>query len=137
MRFLILTYLLVLAFLSHLLNPQKSKAESILAGAEIYQDFCVQCHLTSGEGVSGVFPPLKASDYLFEDINRAIAGIKYGLKGEITVNDQVYDGVMANQGLDNEEIADVMNYILNQWGNSTTVFITNQQVQAVPKSKLE
>lgn len=137
MRFLILTYLLVLAFLSHLLNSQKSKAESILAGAEIYQDFCVQCHLTSGEGVSGVFPPLKASDYLFEDINRAIAGIKYGLKGEITVNDQVYDGVMANQGLDNEEIADVMNYILNQWGNSTTVFITNQQVQAVPKSKLE
>ena len=61
----------------------------------------------------------------------------HGLKGEITVNDQVYDGVMANQGLDNEEIADVMNYILNQWGNSTTVFITNQQVQAVPKSKLE
>jgi cytochrome c553 len=99
--------------------------------------FCVQCHLSNGEGVSGVFPPLKASDYLFENINRSIAGIKYGLKGEITVNDEIYDGVMANQGLEEEEIADVMNYILNQWGNQSEEFITPQQVAAVPKSILQ
>jgi len=30
----------------------------------------------------------------------------------------LYDGIMVNQGLDDEEIADVMNYILNSWGNS-------------------
>ena len=113
MRILIPFYLLFLSLLSIALRPQKSKAESIAAGQEIYQDFCVQCHLSNGEGVSGVFPPLKASDYLFEDINRSIKGIRYGLKGEITVNDENYDGVMVSQGLDNEEIADVMNYILN------------------------
>ena len=83
---------------------------------------------------SGVFPPLKNSDYLFENINRSIAGIKYGLKGEITVNDEVYDGIMVTQGLDDEEIADVMNYILNQWGNSSDLFINAQQVAAIPKS---
>ena len=96
----------------------------------------MQCHLSNGEGVSGVFPPLKASDYLFEDINRSIKGIKYGLKGEITVNDENYDGVMVSQGLDNEEIADVMNYILNQWGNQSEEFITPQQVAEVSKSTL-
>ncbi|MDC3240807.1 cytochrome c [Flavobacteriaceae bacterium] len=136
MRILIPFYLLFLSLLSIALRPQKSKAESIAAGQEIYQDFCVQCHLSNGEGVSGVFPPLKASDYLFEDINRSIKGIKYGLKGEINVNDENYDGVMVSQGLDNEEIADVMNYILNQWGNQSEEFITPQQVAEVSKSTL-
>ena len=73
---------------------------------------------------------------MFEDINRSIAGIKYGLKGEITVNDEIYDGVMANQGLEEEEIADVMNYILNQWGNQSEEFITPNQVANVSKSIL-
>ena len=116
---------------------EKTKEESILAGEEIYQDFCLQCHLTTGAGVSGVFPPIKNSDYLMNNIDKSIAGIKFGLKGEIVVNDEIYDGVMAKQGLDNEEIADVMNYILNQWGNSYDAQITNQQVSEVQKSVLD
>jgi mono/diheme cytochrome c family protein len=71
------------------------------------------------------------------NIEKSIAGIKFGLKGEIIVNDEVYDGVMAKQGLNNEEIADVMNYILNQWGNSYYKQITLQQVSEVQKSVLD
>jgi mono/diheme cytochrome c family protein len=119
------------------LYQEKTKEESIVAGEEIYQDFCLQCHLTTGVGVSGVFPPLKNSDYLMNNIDKSIAGIKFGLKGEIVVNDEIYDGVMAKQGLDNEEIADVMNYILNQWGNSFDAQITTQQVSEVQKSVLD
>ena len=136
MRILFLSYLVALGFLSTKLIPQKTKAESIATGAMIYQDFCLQCHLANGEGVSGVFPPLKNSDYLFENIDRSIAGVKYGLKGEITVNDEIYDGVMISQGLDDEEIANVMNYILNQWGNKSDSFINAQQVASVSKSIL-
>jgi mono/diheme cytochrome c family protein len=44
---------------------------------------------------------------------------------------------MAKQGLNNEEIADVMNYILNQWGNSYYKQITLQQVSEVQKSVLD
>ena len=100
-----------------LLRQDKPLEKSILDGAEIYKDFCVQCHLSNGNGVSGVFPPLAKSDYLFNDVDRSIRGIKYGLSGPIVVNEESYDGVMAYQGLDNEEIADVMNFILNSWGN--------------------
>ena len=128
MRLLIVGYLLIVGGTTALLYQEKTKEESIVAGEEIYQDFCLQCHLTTGAGVSGVFPPLKNSDYLMNNIDKSIAGIKFGLKGEIVVNDEIYDGVMAKQGLDNEEIADVMNYILNQWGNSYDAQITNQQV---------
>ena len=137
MKILVLTYLLSLGFFFNYLFQNKTKKESIKAGSEIYQDFCVQCHLSSGIGVFGVFPPLKASDYLLENTNLSIAGIKYGLKGKIIVNNEEYNGVMIRQGLDNEEVADVMNYILNEWGNETTDFITPNQVSKIPKSLVE
>jgi mono/diheme cytochrome c family protein len=137
MRLLIVGYLLIVGGTTASLYQEKTKEESIVAGEEIYQDFCLQCHLTTGVGVSGVFPPLKNSDYLMNNIDKSIAGIKFGLKGEIVVNDEIYDGVMAKQGLDNEEIADVMNYILNQWGNSFDAQITTQQVSEVQKSVLD
>jgi mono/diheme cytochrome c family protein len=92
--------------------------------------------LDNGKGVSGVFPPLKNSDYLVNDVDRSIAGIKFGLRGEIEVNDQIYDGVMNKQGLDDEEIADVMNYILNQWGNQYEGLITQSWVQKIDESSL-
>jgi mono/diheme cytochrome c family protein len=137
MRLLIVGYLLIVGGTTASLYQEKTKEESIVAGEEIYQDFCLQCHLTTGAGVSGVFPPLKDSDYLMNNIDKSIAGIKFGLKGEIVVNDEIYDGVMAKQGLDSEEIADVMNYILNQWGNSYDAQITTQQVSEVQKSVLD
>lgn len=137
MRLLIVGYLLIVGGTTASLYQEKTKEESIVAGEEIYQDFCLQCHLTTGAGVSGVFPPLKDSDYLMNNIDKSIAGIKFGLKGKIVVNDEIYDGVMAKQGLDNEEIADVMNYILNQWGNSYDAQITTQQVSEVQKSVLD
>lgn len=115
------------------LLPQKSREESIADGAEIYNDFCVQCHLGNGVGVAGVFPPLNKSDYLFEDINRSIAGIKYGLKGPIEVNGTSYNGVMVNQGLDAQEIADVMNYILNSWDNQSEQTVTSDWVEKIEK----
>ena len=93
---------------------------SIEEGTLIYQDFCLQCHGSEGKGESGVFPPLAQSDYLMENIIQSIEGIKYGMQGEIVVNGVVYKGMMAAQGLDDEEIADVMNYILNSWGNLST-----------------
>ena len=110
------------------LYQKKPLEQSIADGKEIYNDFCVQCHLDNGEGVSGVFPPLAKSDYLLNNIEMSIRGLKYGLSGTIVVNGEEYDGVMQNQGLDNLEIADVMNFILNNWGNENKEIITENQV---------
>jgi mono/diheme cytochrome c family protein len=137
MKITVFIYLISLGIFSSILFQNKTKKESIKAGSEIYQDFCLQCHLSTGIGVSGVFPPLKASDYLLKNTNLSIAGIKYGLKGKIIVNNEEYDGIMVRQGLDDEEVADVMNYILNEWGNKTSAFITPDQVSKISKSILE
>tara|TARA_A100000164_G_scaffold156305_1_gene138707 strand:+ start:2232 stop:2645 length:414 start_codon:yes stop_codon:yes gene_type:complete len=137
MKGFILCYYIIIGMVSSSIFKEKTKEDSIEAGKEIYNDFCIQCHLTSGEGVSGVFPPLKKSDYLLNNIEKSIAGIKFGLRGEIIVNGEVYNSLMINQGLDNEEIADVMNYILNEWGNSFEKQITTQYVTQIQKTVLE
>ena len=118
--------------LSLFLYQQKPLAQSIAEGEEIYIDFCMQCHMTNGEGVPGAFPPLANSDYLL-DIEKTIYALKFGLKGPITVNGKAYNSVMASQGLDDEEIADVMNYILRNWGNETEEVITEEKVTSVLK----
>ena len=113
------------------LFQNKPLEQSIADGKEIYQDFCLQCHLDTGKVVSGVFPPLAQSDYLLNDINLSIKGIKYGMSGPITVNGEQFNGVMQNQGLDDVEIADVMNYVINSWGNKSKEVITPERVASI------
>ena len=131
MKLFICSYFLFLFLQFISLQQSKPIEESIADGEEIYQDFCLQCHLSNGEGVSGIYPPIANSDYLFDDIDRSISNIKYGLSGPIIVNDEEYNGVMLNNGLDDEEIADVMNYILNSWGNKSDEIITKERVSQV------
>ena len=133
MKYLLSVYCIgVFSFLSYM-QQEKPLKQSILDGEEIYKDFCLQCHLDNGKGVENAFPPLAKSDYLQNNIETSIRGVKYGLRGEITVNGKTYNGVMVNQGLDEEEIADVMNYILNSWGNKAEGQITVAQVLEVQK----
>ncbi len=73
--------------------------------------------MVTGQGIPGAFPPLAKSDYLMADSIRAITTITAGLSGEITVNGVTYFGEMAAINLDDQQVADVLNYIRNSWGN--------------------
>lgn len=130
MKGLFFVLVLTITTLTSHLYQQKPLKESLSDGKEIYTDFCVQCHLNNGEGVPNAFPPLAKSDYL-DNIDKSIHALKYGLSGPITVNGKTYNAVMATQGLDNEEIADVMNYILRSWGNTTDTIVTEEYVNAI------
>ena len=131
MKLFVCSYFLFLFIQFISLQQSKPIEKSIADGEEIYQDFCLQCHLGNGEGVPGIYPPLANSDYLFDDIDRSIRNIKYGVSGPIIVNDKEYNAVMLNNGLDEEEVADVMNYILNSWGNKSDEIITKERVAQV------
>ena len=115
-------------------TSQDPLKESIDRGAEVYSEYCILCHMGKGEGVPKTFPPLAKSDWLSKnDISAAIRVVKYGQTGEITVNGETYNGVMAELGLYDDEVADVMNYILNNWGNLHETMITEEQVKNVTK----
>ncbi|MAW95368.1 MULTISPECIES: cytochrome c [unclassified Leeuwenhoekiella] len=112
-------------------DPQDALKESIERGETVYEDFCMQCHLPTGEGVAGVYPPLAKADYLLKKRKAAIHAVKYGLKGEITVNGNTYNSVMTAPGLYDDEVADVMNYILHSWGNTSPKMVTEAEVKAI------
>jgi len=87
------------------------------AGKKVYLSNCASCHQKTGEGLEGAFPPLAQSDYLLADKKRAIQIATNGMDGPITVNGVDYDAMMASQGLSNEDVKEVVNYVLNSWGN--------------------
>jgi len=114
-------------------QPQTSLEKSINRGAVVYKEFCNQCHRPKGKGVGRSFPPLAGSDYLMENRTESIKGVKYGQKGELVVNGKIYNGVMPPMGLSNKEVADVMNYIMNSWGNEQEEMVTEEEVAGIVK----
>jgi nitrite reductase (NO-forming) len=94
-----------------------TKEIQIERGKQVFLTSCFACHMANGEGLPGIFPPLAKSDYLKADKERAIHAVTRGLSGPITVNGQAYNNMMPPQGLDDAQTADVLTYIMNEWGN--------------------
>jgi len=117
----------------HSINQSNDElAKSIQRGKEVYTDFCVQCHLANGKGTE-TFPPLAGSDWLVNKRKESIYAVKYGQSGQIKVNGKTYNGSMSPMGLTDEEVADVMNYIMNSWGNKQSKMVKVSEVKAVKK----
>lgn len=94
-----------------------SLEERIAFGKDVYSRTCTACHQANGQGVASAFPPLANADYLNESVDRAISAVLFGLSGEITVNGEQYRSVMTSQGLNDEETANVLTYVYNNWDN--------------------
>lgn len=109
------------------------KDESYQRGKDIYTDFCITCHLADGKGISGTFPPLDGSNWLTEKRLESIHAVKYGLQGPIVVNGEKYDMMMTPLGLTDQEVADVLNYVMNSWSNTSKKPVTLEEVKAVEK----
>ncbi|AKA34645.1 Dehydrogenase [Flagellimonas lutaonensis] len=106
-------------------------------GKEIYgrDGFCITCHQADGEGLkqSG-FPPLSQTQWVTGNEDRLIKIALNGLYGPIEVKGGQYPGQvpMTAYGnmLNDEEIAAVLTYVRNSFGNEASV-ITADKVKKV------
>ncbi|MCL8007690.1 copper-containing nitrite reductase [Gelidibacter japonicus] len=114
--------------------PAKSFEEQMKFGKQIYGQTCIACHQAEGQGIPNAFPPLAKSDYLNADVDRAIEAVLFGLSGEITVNGEKYNSIMTAQMISQEEVANVMTYVYNSWGNNKTV-VTPEMVKKVKEKR--
>lgn len=94
-----------------------TKEEKLAQGKALYSSTCQPCHQADANGIPGSFPPLAKSDYFASDPTKAIRAVVHGVTGKITVNGKTFDGIMPKQTLSDPQIASVVTYILNNFGN--------------------
>ena len=112
---------------------QSPLQQSIDRGAVVYKKLCSQCHRPNGKGIANNYPPLAGSNWLTQKRLESIKAVKYGLKGSILVNQKPYNGLMSAMGLNNTQVADVMNYTMNSWENTQKEMVTPKEVASVKK----
>jgi len=97
-------------------------------GNLIYQGHCQNCHGARGEGLRGLIPPLNDSAYLKINKTNLACLVKNGLKGKVTVKNRSFEGEMLPVDLPPVEVAEVLTYINNSFGNKTGT-VTARQVE--------
>lgn len=114
-------------------QPPKGGEEWKARGRVLYEMNCALCHNPDGAGKPGQAPPLAGSEWvLTTGVNRLIRIPLAGLNGPIKVKGQEWNLNMLAAGAPytDEQLADVLSYIRNSWGNKAPV-VTPEQVKKV------
>jgi cytochrome c oxidase subunit 2 len=99
-----------------------SKAELMARGEKVYTGTCAACHQANGEGIPGTFPALKRSPIATGPKADHLALVMNGKTGTAMVG-------FANQ-LSDTELAAVISYQRNSWGNNTGDLVQPSEVTA-------
>lgn len=114
----------------HQVNDNLDK-EELSGGAKVYSFYCGTCHQSDGKGASGRFPPLAKASYVTGNKNLLISIVLKGMEGPIEVNGEQYNGTMPQHSfLSNEEVANVLTYIRENFGNKASP-VTPEEVAKV------
>ena len=105
-----------------LLDQVVPKEELMALGEQVYMASCAACHQPTGLGLPGVFPALKGSPIVVGDIKGHIDILLYGKPGTAMQS-------FAKQ-LSIKQIAAVITYKRNAWGNDTGEVIQPSEIQA-------
>lgn len=85
-------------------------------GEKLYKENCGNCHGGKGEGLRKLIPPLAGTDYVPTHFEQVPCIIRYGIKGNITVNGQLYNQPMPGlPALEADEIKAIMDYMVSEW----------------------
>ena len=91
-------------------NKTWTEAELMAKGATVYAANCVACHQANGKGVPGAFPALEGSKIVNGPADAQIALVLHGKTGT---------AMPAWKQLSDAEIAAVITYTRNSWGNKS------------------
>jgi mono/diheme cytochrome c family protein len=110
-------------------------AASIDKGKVVYNNTCATCHMADGLGVQRMNPPLNQTTYVLGDKTRLISIVLNGFSEDVEINGERYSNTMpAHDFLKDDEIANVLTYIRNSFGNKASV-ITVADVKKVRAAK--
>jgi mono/diheme cytochrome c family protein len=91
-------------------------------GSLTYQNKCQNCHGKNGEGLGGLIPPLTDTIYLKAHKKQIACIVKSGLGDTISVKHKTFAEKMPAVELSPVEIAGVLTYVTNSFGNKEGAF---------------
>lgn len=126
---LILTPLVLMSF--HQSTPDKALMQR---GKKVYDTYCLTCHQADGAGVPRMNPPLIKTTYVLGDKKRLINIILKGFNESVEINGDYYDNPMpAQPQLNDQQIADVLTYVRNSFGNKASAITVAEVKKARTK----
>ena len=112
-------------------NSSSGLKASIERGQKVYQSYCMSCHQVDGGGVPKMNPPLIKTKWVLGDKKELISDILKGMTEPIEIEDDEYPNPMPPHAhLSDQEIADVLTYVRNNFGNKASA-VTPAEVKTV------
>ena len=102
-------------------QPAELSSSGNDAGKEVYSTYCLQCHMENGKGAPSMNPPLAGNSTVTAEADPLIKIILNGFSQPTEINGEMYQNIMPSHAfLTDQQIADVLTYIRNTWGNSAS-----------------
>jgi cytochrome c oxidase subunit 2 len=112
---------------NRLLAMNMSMDDLMTSGQKVYLAKCAACHMPNGEGLPGVFPAIKGSAVALKDRTGHI---------DILLNGRTGTAMQAfSKQLTLSEIAAVITYQRNAWGNNTGDIVQASEVHTYANGK--
>jgi mono/diheme cytochrome c family protein len=104
--------------------------EALTRGKTVYTTFCLACHQADGSGVPNLNPPLMQTEWVTGNKTTLIEMVLKGSRGKVEIDGETFHNTMPAQAhLTDQQIADVLTYIRNSFGNKSSS-VSEKEVKA-------
>ena len=104
---------------------------SIARGKTLYGTYCLPCHQADGSGVPNMNPPLIKTSWVLGSKTVLVQQVLKGSANKVEIDGEKFHGAMPAQAqLTDEQIADVLTYVRNSFGNKASL-VTPAEVKAI------
>jgi mono/diheme cytochrome c family protein len=109
-----------------------SLSASVGRGQVVYTKFCLACHQADGSGVPNLNPPLIKTSWVLGSKNVLIQQVLKGSQGKVEIDGDTFHNTMPplGQALTDQQIADVLTYVRNSFGNKASL-VTPAEVKTI------
>jgi mono/diheme cytochrome c family protein len=136
----IFIFIFIIVILPDLLYAQAKKTAtagksavqaSLNRGKIVYEANCLMCHQADGSGVPNMNPPIVKTKWVLGSKTTLIQMLLKGSSGKVEIDGDTFHNTMpAQPQFTDQQIADVLTYVRNSFGNKASA-VTPAEVKAV------
>lgn len=105
-------------------------SQSVSRGKKVYEQYCLTCHQVDASGVPHLNPPLIKTTFVLGSKSKLVQIVLKGMQSSEPIDDEYYSNNMPPHNfLKDQEIADVLTYVRNNFGNKASA-VTVADVKA-------